>query len=149
MTSGRNKILQSKRFREIKTPQKSTGTKRFKSSVLAKRRQKFYTTGAGKTGLPLKHSRVMRHVRHVRDIQNKRINEMAGLDDKKKTVIYSGFGEVIMGAVDAYGRQVQKLATDFAKERRRMTGGTEKQGLKIRSKDYIMARDWIRRIARK
>lgn len=140
------KTTQAKRFKEAKGPQKSVGKSRFSNLVVAKRRQKFYTTGKGSVGVLLRSRRVVKVIRVTRAKQNERLQELTGIEPKgKRSVVFKGFSEVVIGAVDAYANLIMELAAEFAKKRR--GGNNRTQGLKLKVEDIMSAREIIKKIA--
>jgi hypothetical protein len=131
------------RLKTVKKP-KATGAKgHFKSSVLAKRRKAFYSTGKGSVGLLVRFPRLVRHIRKIRKDQNARYAALGGLPDEEgRSVIFKSFPTVIIGAVDAYAGRIMELAAAHAESRR-----TPDKGLKLRVSDLEFAVRWISKIS--
>lgn len=123
-----------RRFTEVKMKKKRPGKSRYHPSTVAKRREAYYSKGAGKAGLLLRRPRLVRHLRRIRKEQNVRYAEITGSEVSDKTqVIYKGCVDVFMGALDARANQLMKMAHDLVSER------PHKGGMKVRSKDLIKA----------
>ena len=130
------------RLKEVKKPQ-SKSKNHFKSSVLARRRTAFYSTGKGSVGLLVRFPRLVRHIRRIRKAQNARYAALGGLPDQEgRSVIFKSFPTVIIGAIDAYANRIMELAAAHAECRR-----TPDKGLKLRKEDLTFAIDWIRKLS--
>lgn len=133
------------RLRETKKPA-SKKTNRFSSKVLAKRRQAFYTTGSGSTGLLVHRNRVVRHIRAIRKIENERVKAITGFsnNDKKKNVIFKTFSQVVVSALDSYANRIMEIAAKIASGRAHKEGGG---GVKLRVSDLEKAIEIIVKVA--
>ena len=134
------------RLKETKKP-RSTGSKNhFKTSVIARRREAFYTTGKGGVGLLIRFPRLVRHIRRIRKDQNARYVELGGIpeDDEKnhRSVLFKSFSQTVIGAIDAYANRVMEFASEHAESRRH-----PEKGLKLRASDLEFAIRWIKKIS--
>lgn len=123
----------SNRFKSAKThaskaPAKAPATKdeeqktkkrQFRPSVKAARREKYYSTGKGSTGLLVSRPRLVRVIRNARKAQTLRYAELTGIEPKgKRQVLSRGFVDVSLGALDAYANRIMEVAATLAKGRR-------------------------------
>jgi hypothetical protein len=132
------------RLRETKKPA-SKKTNRFSSKVLARRRQAYYTTGSGSTGLLVHRNRVVRHIRAIRKTENQRVKAITGFEsDKKQNVIFKTFSQVVVSALDSYANRIMEIAEKVAKGRAHKEGGG---GIKLRMSDLKTAIEIIVKIA--
>jgi hypothetical protein len=133
------------RLRETKKPA-SKKTNRFSSKVLAKRRQAYYTTGSGSTGLLVHRNRVVRHIRAIRKIENERVKAITGFSngDKKQNVIFKTFSQVVVSALDSYANRIMEIASKIASGRSHKEGGG---GVKLRVSDLEKAIEIIVKVA--
>lgn len=124
-----------RRFTEVKMKKKRPGKSRYRPSTEAKRRENYYSKGAGKAGLLLRRPRLVRHLRRIRKEQSARYAEITGSEapTDKTQVIYKGCVDVFMGALDARANQIMKMAHDLVSER------SHKGGMKLRNRDLIKA----------
>ncbi len=131
-----------RRFTEVKMKKKRPGKSRYRPSTQAKRRETYYSKGAGKSGLLLRRPRLVRHLRHIRKEQTARYAEITGSDTSgdKTQVIYKGCVDVFMGALDARANQIMEMARDLVSER------PHKGGMKVRNRDLINATRIIARL---
>lgn len=134
----------SSRLREIKKPA-SKKTNRFSSKVLAKRRQVYYTTGSGSTGLLVHRNRVVRRIRAIRKEETERVKLITGFDngDKKQIVIFKPFVQVVVSALDSLANRIMDVASKIAKSRAHKEGG----GMKLRISDLETAIELIIKIS--
>ena len=112
--------MSSNRFKEVKKQSKHTGGKsRYRPLTQAKRRHTYFKTGKGSVGLLVRRPRVVRVIRKLREIQNERYLALSGIenDGKKKQVLYKGYTEAVVGALDAYANRIMEMAARFAKGR--------------------------------
>ena len=129
------------RLGQVKIKSKKPGKSKFRPSIQAKRRQNYYKTGKGSSGLLIRRPRVVRYIRKFRREHNLRYAEITSTDvSTKKEVMYKGVPDVFVGALDAMANQVVALAADFAKQR------PHKGGIKLRKSDLIIAMRTIKNL---
>ncbi len=125
--------------------------RRFRPSVIAKRREAYYTTGKGSVGLVVRYPRLVRYVRKIRKEQNLRYEQLTGSapSDSKKIVIFKSFPNTAIGAIDAYANRIMEFAAAHASDRKskkEQNGKEKKVGLKLKKKDIEFAVYWIKRL---
>lgn len=134
---------------------KSDSTKKkrhFRPSIIAKRREAYYTTGKGSLGVVVRYPRLVRYIRKIRKEQNQRYEQLTGFapGESKKIVVYKSFPETTIGAIDAYANRIMEFAAAHAKDRKNrkalLNGNDKKVGLKLKKKDIEFAVLWIRKL---
>ena len=124
----------------------------FRPSVIAKRREAFYTTGKGSVGVVIRYPRLVRYVRKIRKEQNQRYEELTGFPpgESKKIVLHKSFPDTAIGAIDAYANRIMEFAAAHAADRKNRkvqeAGKEKKVGLKLKKKDIEFAVYWIRKL---
>ena len=124
----------------------------FRPSVIAKRREAYYSTGKGSIGVVVRYPRLLRYVRKIRKEQNDRYEKLTGFDpsESKKIVVFKSFPLTTIGAIDAYANRIMEFAASHANDRKNRKsvkdGKERKVGLKLKKKDIEFATFWIRKL---
>lgn len=141
----KNKKNVPARLKGVKKPSSTSVKNHFKNSVIARRREAFYSTGKGSVGFLVRFPRLVRHIRKIRKDQNARYATLGGIkedEDSNRNVLFKSFPQTLIGAVDAYANLVMELAAEHAEVRRH-----PEKGLKLRKADLELAIRWIARIS--
>lgn len=126
----------------------TTKKRHYRPSVIAKRRETYYTTGKGSVGVVIRYPRLVRYIRKIRKEQNQRYEKITGFPpgDSKKIVVYRSFPDTVIGAIDAYANRIMEFAAAHAKDRKSRKGKSADGGLKLKKKDLEFAVNWTRRL---